>query len=223
MNLEFKYNIKGTGPKVETWGEKPFLIYMFNVVNNKKLEANSKSLPPYHFYINQRQWFTNWEIEVYEWVGGNLQLIAQDKFIPSNKITHFYLESNDLDETIEYTKACLEYVKHWEISQYLIETYFPEEINNHFNISHATNKIDFPEACYVNYVIKKQPSLADMEKFWGVGLINEEIIYNNFIHPYSYNNQSSYELAKSILFGPDYETIPKFIPYDWSLKERIVY
>lgn len=223
MSVEFYYNQKGMGPKIVTRGDKPVLIYLYNIINGKKTQVCYTALDPDHFYIFNRQWFTNWRVEVYEWVNGNLKTIAVDEFSPTYKTTHFYLESNDLEESIDYAKACLDYIDHWGIKSYLIQTNFPEEINQVLNIDRCLQNIHAPEGCYVNYIIKRGPSCSWIEESFGVnGLINEEVVYSDMMYPYTPKDMSSYDLAHSILFGPDYKTIERVIPYDWTLKERIV-
>jgi len=221
--IEFYYNTKGMGPKVVGRGNKPLLIYLFNKINGKKTEVCYIPLPADHFYIFNRQWFTDWRVEVYEWVNGNLKTVAIDEFSPTYKPTHFYLESDNLEDSIEYSKACLDYVNHWEINDFLIETQFFQEINQILEIENCTESITSPEGCYVNYIIKKGPSCSWMEECWGVnGLVNEEVVFSDPMYPYTPKNISAYDLAHSILFGPNYKTIERIIPYDWVLKERIV-
>ena len=223
MRVEFLYNNKGSGPKVITRGDRPLLIYLFNIINGKKTEVCYIPLEADHFYMFNRQWFTNWRIEVYEWVNGNLKTIATDEFSPTYKPTHFYLESDDLEESIDYAKACLDYTNHWGVNNFLIETQFHEEINQILEIENCVESINPAEHCYVNYIIKRGPSCSWIEESFGVnGLVNEEVVYSDMMYPYTPKNMSSYDLAHSILFGPDYKTIERVIPYDWTLKERIV-
>ena len=51
---------------------------------------------------------------------------------------------------------------------------------------------------------------------------NEEVINFNFTHPYNPKDLTSYEFAKSIIFGPKFEEMEEFIPYTWTLAEEVV-
>lgn len=223
MRIEFTYNEKNFGPKVTTRGDRPLIIYLYNLESGRKVEVEYISLPADHFYIFPRQWYTQWRIEVMEWVNGKLHMVGVDEFIPTYQPTHFYLEEGTLEDNIEYTKACLDYTKKWGVNKFLIETPFYEELSKHFNLTNFTSKITDIKDCCVNYVIKKTPSAGFAFESFGVPLVNEEIIYYNHHHPVDPSSVTPYEFAKSILFGPDYKTTPKFIPYEWTLKERVVH
>ena len=55
---------------------------------------------------------------------------------------------------------------------------------------------------------------------YGVYLLNEEIVSYNAEHPLPESEMNSYELATSILFGPDYKNSHYFIPQAWTLAEK---
>lgn len=228
MRVEFKYNNKESGPKVITYGDRPVLIYLYNLEGGVKTEVEYIPLPANHFYLFPRQWFTKWRIEVLEWVSGKLQTVAVDEFTPTFSSTHFYLEDGSLEEHLEYSKACLDYVEQYVIFDFKIESIYYKELAQYFgfdiNQPHPfTDEIANPEDCYVNYVIKKTPSTGSTFENYNVPLVNEEGIFYNHHHPLSPTNLTPYEFAKSIVMGPDYKKINKFIPYSWSLQERNVY
>lgn len=223
MRLEFSYNTKGKGPKIATWGDKPFLAYLSNLQGGKKVHIDCITIEAGYYYHFNRQWFTDWDIQVYQWINGGLKVVGSSVFLPTHQTTHFYLEGENLLVNRDYARACFDYIKNWDITNYLIETEWDEELNQEFSSDRFVKKIDYPEACYVNYVIGKYPSSGEAFENYGVPLVNEEVIFYNFFHPYYPGLHTPYEFARSILFGPDYKTIEKFIPHSWSIGEKIVY
>ena len=213
-----EYKFRNSGPRVTTWGEKPLLIYLYNLIDGKKIQVDNQTLNPNHFFQFGRQWFTNWLVEIFEWNAGNLVKIHTDVFSPYGKKTNFHLaEFDTLEEHIEYAKACIEYINHWDISEYSIESPFAFELKEIYPEIKFSHKILDPEMSYVSYEIKKTPSSYFAYENFGVSLLNEEVVNYNNHHPYSPEGVSSYEFAKSILFGPDYKKIERYIPQDWTL------
>ena len=216
-----EYKHRDSGPRILTWGEKPLLVYLYNLIDGKKVQIDNNVINPNHFFGFGRQWFTNWLIEVFEWNNGNLVKIHTDVFSPYNKKTNFHLaEFDSLEDHYGYAEACIEYINHWSISDYAIETPFAFELLQKYPKVKFSHKILDPEECYVSYEIKKTPSAFGAYENFGVPLLNEEVVNYNNHHPYPPEDSSPYEFAKSILFGPNYKEIPKYIPQDWTLANK---
>lgn len=221
VNIE--YNHFEAGPRVAVFGEHPVLVYWYNEINGVKKHVDQQVIEPGHWYQIGRQWFNNWIIEAHEWNGGNLLTIKEEKFNPYNKSVYFRLDENSpIEEHREYLKACMDFVSHWRSSSYNIESPYAHELleeNPGMKISHKI----MDEDCYVAFVIKKTPSDSNVFENFGFYGLNDEMVYFNFHHPENPDQQTPYEFAKSILFGPDYSKLEEFILHDWTLKERIVY
>ena len=219
--IKVEYNHRNTGPKVLTWNEKPLLVYVYNRIKGKKILVVCYQLPPNHYFQFNRQWFTDWEIEVFEWNSGELVRVHVDIFNPYNKITHFYLaEFDSIDNHVEYIKACLEYVSKWSIQNFVIETTWALELQEKYPNITLVHKIMDEGECYVSYEIKKTLSEFGTYENFGVYILNEEIVNFNNHHPFPPDTMSSYELAKTILFGPNYDETHKFIPPTWTLAKK---
>ncbi len=220
--LEVTYNHLGQGPRVTAWGDKPLLVYWSNVVKDKKLMSYAVDLQGGYWYQQGRQWFCNWVVEVFEWNKGNLNKIHTDYFNPYNKRAHFHLDDTaSYQEHVEYTKACLEFIDYWNLESYSIETPYAHELHKEFPGIFFAHKI-LDEVCYVNYVIKKSPSSNFSWENYKMWTMNDEYVFFNHIHPCNFEDQTPYEFAKSVLFGPDYDKLDEYIPYAWTLNERVV-
>ena len=46
--IQTEYNSRNIGLKVSTWGENPLLIYIYNIINGKKIPVANHTLPPGH-------------------------------------------------------------------------------------------------------------------------------------------------------------------------------
>ena len=220
--VEVTYNNLDAGPRVTTWGDKPLLMYFNNVINGKETMAYANETQPGYWHQQSRQWFCNWVVRVYEWNNGNLLNIHTDIFNPYNKRVHFHLDDTaSVDEHFEYTQACMEFARHWNLESFTIESPWAFDLAAKIpNVSFAHKILD--EGCYVNYVIKKSPSSNYTNERYGMWSMNEEYVFFNHNHPLDPDYQTPYEFARSILFGPDYNKLEEFVPYDWTLNERIV-
>lgn len=220
--IEVTYNNLDAGPRVTTWGDKPLLMYFNNVINGKETMAYANETQPGYWHQQSRQWFCNWVVRVYEWNNGNLLNIHTDVFNPYNKRVHFHLDDTaSVDEHFEYTQACMEFARHWNLESFTIESTWAFDLAARIpNVSFAHKILD--ETCYVNYVIKKSPSSNYTNERYGMWSMNEEYVFFNYNHPLDPDYQTPYEFARSVLFGPDYNKLEEFVPYDWTLNERIV-
>lgn len=216
-----EYNSKDKGVRINSWGEKPLLIYLYNNVNGKKLFVDNFTLPPGHFYEYGRTWFTNWQVEVFEWNEiGNLVNIHTSVFSPYGKKTNFFLaEFDSIEDHIDYTRACVDYINHWSISEYNIITPHANDLSTTYPDLNFVTHIEENES-YVSYDIRRTPSSFFAYENYGVYLLNEEIVSYNAEHPLPESEMNSYELATSILFGPDYKNSHYFIPQAWTLAEK---
>lgn len=221
--VEVEYNHLEAGPRVAVFGDKPILVYWYNEVKGVKKHTFQQIIEPGIWYQYGRQWFCNWVIEAYEWNGGNLLKVHESKVNPYDKPVYFHLDENaTIEEHEEYLRACMDFVSHWRSSSYNIESPYAHELlakNPGMKISHKI----MDEDCYISFVIKKTPSDSSTFENYGFYGYNEEMVYFNNHHPQNPNEQTPYEFAKSILFGPDYSEIEEFILPDWTLKEKIVY
>ena len=217
-----EYNLRDKGIRVNTWGDKPLLIYIYNNLNGKKTFVGNFTLPPGHFYEYDRTWFTNWQVEVFEWNEvGNLTNIHTDVFTPYGKITNFFLaEFDSIQDHKGYIKACIDYINYWSISEYNIITPHSEELSTTFPNLNFTSYLEDEKNCYVSYDIRRTPSAFNAYENYGVYLLNEEIVSYNSQHPNPERGIDSYTFAKSILFGPDYKNVEYFIPQAWTLAEN---
>ena len=216
-----EYNKKEKGIRVSSWGEKPLLIYIYNNVNGRKLHIDNFTLPPGHFYEYGRTWFTNWQVEVFEWnETGNLINIHTNVFSPYGKKTNFFLSEFDSIESHKgYVKACIDYINYWNISEYNIITPHKDELSTIYpdlSFTYQADEID----SYVSYDIRRTPSSFFAYENYGVYLLNEEIVCYNAQHPLPELGMDPYDLATSILFGPDYKNSEYFIPQAWTLAEK---
>ena len=219
--VEVTYNHLGHGPRVTTWGENPVLVYWNNIIDGKEVMTYSSELNGGYWYQQSRQWFNNWVVRVYEWNKGNLKEIHTEHFNPYGKRVHFHLENSSLEEHRGYLKACFEFIEHWNLESYAIETKHAHELLKEFPGTSLSHKI-LDESCYVNYEIKKSPSSSYSWERYKMWSMNDEYVYFNHIHPQNPNTQSSYDFAKSVIFGPDYKSLDEWIPYAWTLNERVV-
>jgi len=221
--IKVEYNHLEAGPRVITWGEKPLLIYWSNVINDKKIMAYCAETEPGYWHQQSRQWFSNWVVEVYEWINGNMVKVHQDIFNPYAKKVHFILDEFDsIENHIEYVRACKKFISHWNLSTYAIESPYAHELKELYPDTTIAHKILDPENCYVNYVIKKTPSLNYSWENYKVWTKNVEYVLFNDHHPLNPEDQTPYEFAESILFGPDYSKLNHYIPYAWTLNEKVV-
>lgn len=220
-----EYNIKDKGFRISSWGEKPLLIYAYNNVNGKKLFVDNFTLPPGHFYEYGRTWFTNWQIEIFEWSEiKDLVKIHTDVFSPYGKKTNFHLaEFDSIEDHKGYIKACADYINSWSISEYNIISPYSEELSTILPTMNFTSYLEDERDCYVSYDIRRTPSSFNSYENYGVYLLNEEIVNYNAQHPYPEKGVNSYDFAKSILFGPDYKNAEYFIPQTWTLTEKLLY
>lgn len=220
--IDVEYNHLNAGPRVIVYGEKPVLVYWFNEINGVKKMAFAEVIEPGYWHQQSRQWACNWVIEAYEWNGGNLLKIKEDRFNPYGKRVHFHLdEFGSLEEHKEYIKACIDYVSHWNLDSYTIESPFAHELLAEypgFSISHKI--ID--EQCYKSFLIKKTPSDSHMWENFGIWGMNDEYVYFNQNHPENPEYQTNYEFARSVLFGPDYKKINEWVDHAGTLNERVV-
>lgn len=221
-NINIEYNHLNAGPRVVVFGEKPILVYWFNEINGVKKMVNAEIVQPGYWFQISRQWYSNWIIEAYEWNQGNLLKIKEDKFNPYGKRIHFHLdEFGSLEEHQEYIKACIDFVSHWSLESYVVESPHAHELLKQYPGFSISHKI-MDEDCYKSFLIKKTPSDCHMwENFktWG---LNEEFVFFNHNHPENPEDQTSYEFARSILFGPDYKKLNEWVPCAGTLNERVV-
>ena len=217
-----EHKFKNSGVRVSSWGEKPLLIYLYNIINGKKTYLDNYNLPPGHYYEYGRTWFTNWQIEVYEWNEvKNLVKIHTSNFSPYGKKTNFFLaEFDSIEDHKGYIDACGDYINHWSISECNIVTPYYEHFSKIYPNLNFTSYLEDEEDCYVSYDIRRTPSSYSSYEDYGVYLLNEEIVNYNNQHPYPEQNVDSYTFAKSILFGPDYKNSHSFIPQAWTLAEK---
>jgi len=223
MSILVEYNKRGLGPIVHNQIEEDLLIFYNHIVNGKKYVAYTLDLQGGWYRQANRQWFCNWNIEAFKWNKGKLIKVAEDNFHPYKKRIHFHLdEEATIEEHKQYILACIEFITLWEIDSYTIETYYADQLKSEFPTLFLSEFI-LDDNCYANYVIKRTPSAYSSYENFGVPSLKEEFLYFNFDHPCNPDNQTSYEFAKSILFGPDYKNLLSFFPYEWTLKEPIVY
>jgi hypothetical protein len=220
--IQTEYNSRNIGLKVSTWGENPLLIYLYNIIDGKKIQVDNYTLPPGHYFEYGRSWFTNWQVEVFEWnKKGKLTQAHTDVFSPYGKKTNFFLAEFDSIEThLEYINACVDYINHWSIPEYNIVTPHAGQIivnNPHLNV---VSSLDDETDCYVSYEIKRTPSAFNSYENYGVYILNEEIVNYNNQHPNPEVGVNDYDLARNILFGPDYKSSLKFIPPTWTLAKK---
>jgi len=220
-----EHKFKNSGVRVSSWGEKPLLIYLYNIINGKKTHLDNYNLPPGHYYEYGRTWFTNWQIEVYEWNElKNLVKIHTSTFSPYGKKTNFFLaEFDSIEDHKAYVEACGEYINHWSIAEYNIVTPYHMDLSKIYPNLNFASYLEDDEDCYVSYDIRRTPSAYSSYEDYGVYLLNEEIINYNNQHPLPEQNVDSYTFAKSILFGPDYKNSHYFIPQAWTLAEKSLY
>jgi hypothetical protein len=219
--IKVEYNQQNTGPKIITWNDKPLLVYIYNRIKGKRVLVACHTLPPNHYFQFNRQWFTNWEIEVFEWNDGELIKAHVNVFNPYNQVTHFHLaEFDPIEDHIEYAKACLEYASKWKLENFVIESPWAIDLEKEFPGVRFAHKIMDPNNCYVSYEIKKTLSEYGAYENFGVYTLSEEIVNFNNTHPVPSDTITSYELAKSILFGPNYDESYKFIPPTWTLTNK---
>jgi len=220
VNVE--YNHFEAGPRIAVFGDNPVLVFWSTEINGVKKFVDQQVIEPGYWYQVARQWFNNWIIEAYEWNKGNLLKIKEDKFNPYNKDVYFRLDENGtIEEHEEYMKACNDFISYWNSSNYSIETPHAQDLLKKYPEVKLSQKI-MDENCYVSFDIKTTPSAFSTVENFGVYGLNDEMVYFNHHHPENPEGMTSYEFAKTILFGPDYSRIEEFIPCDWTLKERIV-
>lgn len=204
-----EYNKLDYGPKINFYGSNSALIRISIMVNDVKKTLESKIILPGHFYQLFRQWYCEWIIECYEWRNGELVKIKDEIFNPYGKKIHFILEHNSsFVKHKEYLRACIEFIDRWDIYDYTIESKFANLLikeNPDINIVETIVDND----CYVNFHIKRDHN-PYIDNF-------TEMVYYNSNSPHNPENMSDYELAKSILFGPNYDLIEEYLPHDESL------
>jgi hypothetical protein len=222
-SFEIEYNVRGSGPRLSTWGEKKLHVTFSNIVDHKKLFVNSEIIEPGHYTLLHRQWFTNWQIEVYEWNNGKMINCFNDIFAPYGKTVHFYLDDTaDINSHREYLKACQEFIEMYNSDFHLIESCYANELLLEFPYLNIISLITDDQPCYVNYEIRQTPSEMGTYENYGILGNDEEIVSYNFHHPCNPKDQSPYEFARSIILGPDYKNMETFIPYSWTLKNKVV-
>lgn len=223
MGISVKHNIKNHGPLITNYTGENVLIYYNIIINNRKYLVYGLDIDEGWYRQSSRQWYCPWQIEVFKWNKGKLVKIAEDNFLPYKKRIHFHLsEKSTIEEHKQYILACIDFIDYWDISSYTIETKYTKELTVDFPNLFLSEFI-MDDNCYVNYVIEKSNSEYNSYENFGVPSLKEEFLYFNFNHPNNPQDQSSYEFARSILFGPDYSKLHTFFPYEWTLKEPIVY
>jgi len=213
MNKEIhvEYNNLGYGPKISYYGEKSVIIMISTFSEGIKKTIKNEILDPGHFFLLYRQFYQEWIIESYTWNNGELVKFKTDIFNPHNKKVHIYLD-NSLSclpyQHKEYVLACIDFLKKWEITDYVIESQYLNELKSEFPNINIVDKITNND-CYVNFNIKRDVAFNDPF---------EELVFFNNTHPHNYEDFNDYEFAKQILFGPDYSKINTYIPHGESLK-----
>ena len=222
-SFNIEYNNRGSGPRLSTWGDKKLYATFSNIIDHKKTFINSEIIEPGHYTLLHRQWFTNWQIEVYEWVDGKMVNCFNNIFTPYGKTVHFYLDDTvDIETHKEYLKACEEFIKKYTPDFHLIESCYANDLLLEFPNLNIVSLITDNELCYVNYEIRQTPSEMNTYEDYGILNNDEEIVSFNFHHPCNPYEQTPYEFAKSIILGPDYKEMEKFIPYSWTLVNKVV-
>jgi hypothetical protein len=222
-NFLIEYNLRGGGPRLNTWGDKQLHVIFYNIVNGRRRFVNAAIVEPGHFTQMNRQWATNWETEAHEWVDGKLVLCFKDTYTPYGKTVHFYLDdTSSIDEHRQYLKACKDFIIANNSDYHLIESYYANELIMEFPDLNIVSLIDPNENCYVNFEIKKSLSERLTYENYGVVLNNEEVVNFCFDHPFNPEDLTPYEFARSIVLGPNFEEMDDFIPYAWTLAEGVV-
>jgi len=218
-NFFIEYNIRNVGVRFTSEGNAPVLLYLHNKVNNENLAVQWHYQQPNTFFETIRQWHTNWVIEAFEFHEGELLKVYSNEFNPYGKTVHFYLDpSMPIKDHIEYVEACHDYISHWKSDNHAIESIHSDTIKNLFPDLNIVNLIG-DEGCYVNYEIGPSNSTEGTYEKYKMVYINEEFMYYSYHQPVPHEGLTPYELAKNIIFGPDYNKLYKLFPYEWILQK----
>lgn len=218
-NIKVSYNIKNYGIKINSLGDKKLLVYIYTKIGNKKVVLHRREMLPNQFYMDGRNFFTEWIVEFFEWSDGKTKKVFTECFNPYNKIAYFYLDPNGtVEEHIEYVKAIRDFSNYWSSSGIVIESIHLSNNDPSFLIIPKISE-EQNQNCYVNYMIEKKESSNMSYENYGVSTMLDEQIYFNHIHPYNPETLTPYEFARSIIFKPDYNENLRYLPHNLTLSK----